>query len=154
MKLRIAFLALAVLVSPVGGLYAQSEGQPSPRILPISVGGNTDKGALSPNLTRTRKNDSTIYRLTVKDVPVDGFWEITVYDSDGHIQKNGPNTRNSITSTKARDGSIMIQFGGCNRAIRNCLPTTPGWNYVVRLYQPRPEILDGSWTFPEAQAVR
>jgi len=23
-----------------------------------------------------------------------------------------------------------------------------GWNYIVRLYQPRPEILDGSGTFP------
>jgi hypothetical protein len=24
----------------------------------------------------------------------------------------------------------------------------------VRLYRPRPEILDGSWTFPEPQAVK
>jgi len=23
-----------------------------------------------------------------------------------------------------------------------------GWNYGVRMYQPRAEILDGSWTFP------
>ena len=23
-----------------------------------------------------------------------------------------------------------------------------GWNYAVRLYRPRAEILDGSWTFP------
>jgi hypothetical protein len=23
-----------------------------------------------------------------------------------------------------------------------------GWNYLVRLYRPRPEVLDGSWTFP------
>jgi hypothetical protein len=27
------------------------------------------------------------------------------------------------------------------------------WNYMVRLYPPRPEILDGSWKFPEAQPV-
>jgi len=26
-----------------------------------------------------------------------------------------------------------------------------GWNYVVRLYRPRKEILDGSWTFAEAR---
>ena len=25
---------------------------------------------------------------------------------------------------------------------------TDGWNYLVRLYRPRPEILDGTWTFP------
>ncbi len=23
-----------------------------------------------------------------------------------------------------------------------------GWNYLVRLYRPRPEILDGTWSFP------
>jgi hypothetical protein len=26
--------------------------------------------------------------------------------------------------------------------------------HLVRLYRPRPEILDGSWTFPEPQAVK
>ena len=24
-----------------------------------------------------------------------------------------------------------------------------GWNYLVRLYRPRREVLDGSWAFPE-----
>src|SRR5207245_6106615 len=37
--------------------------------------------------------------------------------------------------------------------IDNCLPTMPGWNYMVRLYRPRAEILNGTWTFPEAQAA-
>jgi hypothetical protein len=27
----------------------------------------------------------------------------------------------------------------------------PGWNYMVRLYRPRTEILNGKWTFPQAQ---
>ena len=26
-----------------------------------------------------------------------------------------------------------------------------GWNYAVRLYRPRNEILRGGWKFPEAQ---
>jgi hypothetical protein len=26
-----------------------------------------------------------------------------------------------------------------------------GWNYIVRLYRPRAEILDGTWTFPEPE---
>jgi hypothetical protein len=30
----------------------------------------------------------------------------------------------------------------------------PGWNYTVRLYRPRQEIVDGAWKFPEAQPVR
>jgi len=34
-----------------------------------------------------------------------------------------------------------------------CLPIMKGWNYTVRLFRPRPEILDGRWRFPEAQPV-
>jgi hypothetical protein len=26
-----------------------------------------------------------------------------------------------------------------------------GWNYMVRLYRPRAEVLDGTWKFPGAQ---
>jgi hypothetical protein len=28
-----------------------------------------------------------------------------------------------------------------------------GWNYTVRLYRPRAEILDGKWKFPVAQPI-
>ena len=49
--------------------------------------------------------------------------------------------------------SADIQFGGCDSKIPDCLPTMPGWNYLVRLYCPRAEILDGKWTFPKAQPV-
>jgi hypothetical protein len=35
----------------------------------------------------------------------------------------------------------------------NFLPIVPGWNYIVRLYQPKKEVLDGSWTFPNPEAV-
>ena len=27
------------------------------------------------------------------------------------------------------------------------------WNYMVRLYRPRAEILNGTWKVPDAQAV-
>jgi hypothetical protein len=37
--------------------------------------------------------------------------------------------------------------------VPNCLPITSGWNDTVRLYRPQQEILDGSWTFPEAHPV-
>jgi hypothetical protein len=32
---------------------------------------------------------------------------------------------------------IAVQFGGCDNKIPNCLPTMPGWNYMVRLYRPK-----------------
>jgi hypothetical protein len=59
---------------------------------------------------------------------------------------------NNVTAKKSKDGSITIHFGGDPTA-ENFLPIVPGWNYIVRLYRPRQEILDGSWTFPDPKPV-
>jgi hypothetical protein len=86
-------------------------------------------------------------------VPVDGFWSLTVYNSEGYLQPNQYNAYsvNSITAKRGADGAVSIQFGGCDGKIQNCLPITQGWNYTVRLFRPRAEVLDGTWTFPLAQ---
>ena len=92
----------------------------------------------------------TPHVVTVRDVPVDAFWSITVYDADGFLAPNDLK-RNSYNNTSAMpndDGSYTIHFGGCEDGRINCIPITQGWNYTVRLYQPREEILNGSWTFP------
>ena len=109
--------------------------------------------AIYLNIPPTKNDGTTIYKLDVKDVPVDGFWSVSVYNAQGYFVLNNLNayTLNSITSKKSADGSATIQFGGCDGKIPNCLPIMPGWNYMVRLYRPRPEILRGSWKFPEAQ---
>ena len=60
---------------------------------------------------------------------------------------------NSVTSKQSADSSVAIQFGGCDGKIVNCLPTMKGWNYMVRLYRPRPEVLNGQWKFPDALAA-
>ena len=71
----------------------------------------------------------------------------------GYFEKNVYNAYsvNNITAKKGSDGAVAIQFGGCDGKIPNCLPITPGWNYTVRLYRPRPEILNDEWHFPEAR---
>jgi hypothetical protein len=93
--------------------------------------------------------------LKVHDVPVDGFWSISLYNAQGYFEKNAYDaySLNNITSSKNADGSVGIQFGGCDGKIPNCLPIMKGWNYTVRLYRPRAEILNGKWAFPEAQPV-
>jgi hypothetical protein len=118
-------------------------------------GGNPEKDALYLNVTPMRNDGKTIYKLDVKDVPVDGFWSISVYDAKGRFEPNPLNaySLNNITAKADEDGSIAVQFGGCDGKVVNCLPTPPDWNYLVRLYRPRPEILNGSWTFPEPQRV-
>jgi hypothetical protein len=116
-------------------------------------GGNPEEDALYLNVTPAKNDGKTIYKLTVKDVPVEAFWSISVYNADGYFEKNEYDayTLNNITSRKNTDGSVTVQFGGCEGKRSNCVPIMPGWNYLVRLYRPRPEILDGSWKFPEAQ---
>ncbi len=117
-------------------------------------GGNPDKDAIYLNFTPAKNDGKTVYRLNVKDVPVDGFWSISVYNAEGFFQRNSLNayTLNNITAKKSDDGSFAVQFGGCDGKIPNCLPITPGWNYLVRLYRPRAEILSGEWKFPDPQA--
>lgn len=118
-------------------------------------GGNPDKDATYLSVTPARNDGTTIYKLNVKDVPVDAFWSISVYNAKGYFERNSENayTLNNITGMKSPDGSIAIQFGGCDGKTPNCLPIMKGWNYTVRLYRPRPEILSGKWKFPEAQAA-
>jgi hypothetical protein len=95
------------------------------------------------------------YAVTAKDVPVDAFWSVTVYNADGYLEANslGVNSYNDVTAEANPDGSITINFGGCEDERANCIPITKGWNYAVRMYSPREEILDGTWTFPKPQAV-
>ncbi len=93
----------------------------------------------------------TPYAVTVKDVPVDAFWSVTVYNADGYLEPNdlNRNSYNNVSATPNDDGSYTLHFGGCGDGRVNCIPITPGWNYTIRLYEPREEMLDGSWTFPE-----
>jgi len=120
---------------------------------PRRVGSQSRQGAIYLNVMPGKNDGTTIYKLNVKDVPVDGFWSISVYNAQGFFEPNTLNvyTLNNITAKKAGDGSVAIQFGGCDGKISNCLPITKGWNYMVRLYRPRAEILNGKFKFPEAQ---
>jgi hypothetical protein len=115
-------------------------------------GGNPEKHALYLPITPQHNDGTTLYTMTIDDVPVDGFWSVTVYDSEGYFHVNPLNAYsvNSVTAKRSGDGRIHIQFGGCDEKAANCLPISPGWNYTVRLFRPRAEVLDGRWSFPPA----
>jgi para-nitrobenzyl esterase len=135
----------------------QSEVDPVGHLLGAAVGwgGNPEYAAIYQGVYPAANDGRTVHALTVKDVPVDGFWSISVYDAKGFFARNalGAYSLNNVTAKVGPDGSYTVHFGGCQAATVNCLPITPGWNYTVRLYRARKPLLDGTWKFPTAQPV-
>jgi hypothetical protein len=67
-------------------------------------GANPPRDAIYLNVVPTRNDGATNYSLRVKDVPVDGFWSISLYNAEGYYEKNPYNayTLNDITAKKIR----------------------------------------------------
>jgi hypothetical protein len=123
----------------------------------IAWGGDPEKDTFYVNIVPAKNDGKVVYREHVPaDVPVDGLWTVSVYGSDGYFAANPQDSYsvNNVTAAKCPDGSVDVQFGGCDGAQSNCIPITPGWTALVRLYRPRPEILSGKWCFPEPQPVQ
>ena len=157
-KVREALLVLASTLPDTKRMFGTKDQVDPVRYLlgaASAWGGNPEKEALYLNIVPTNNDGATIYRLNVKDVPVDGFWSVSVYNAEGYYEPNPYSvySLNSITARKDKDGTVTVQFGGCDGKIVNCLPAPKGWNYMVRLYRPHVEILDGKWTFPEAHPL-
>jgi len=158
-RVHAALLQLGETISDTRHMFgaAANEVDPVRHLVGTALvwGGLPEKDALYLPITPARNDGITIHKLTVKDVPVDGFWSVTVYNAEGYLEPNQYNAYavNNITANRSTDGSVAIQFGGCDGQIPNCLSTMKGWNYTVRLFRPRPEILDGTWQFPVAQPV-
>jgi hypothetical protein len=157
-KVRDALLVLASTLPDTNRMFGtKEEVDPARRLIGSASawGGNPQKDATYLNVTPPNNDGRIIYRLNVKDVPVDAFWSVSLYNAKGYYEANPYNaySLNSLTALKEPDGGVAIQFGGCDGKLPNCLPTMPGWNYMVRLYRPRAEVLDGTWTFPTAQPI-
>ena len=157
-KVRAALIELSATLTDASHTFGRKGDVDPVRFLIGSAyawGGNPEREAMYLNVVPAKNDGATVYRLHVRDVPVDGFWSVSVYNSDGYFEPNPQNAYalNNLTGKPEADGSVRIQFGGCDGGASNCLPITRGWNYMVRLYRPRPEVLDGRWTFPEAEPV-
>jgi hypothetical protein len=153
---RTALMVLADTLPDAKGMFGpRGAVDPVRRLIGSGAawGGIPERDALYLNVSPARNDGRTVHKLTLKDAPDDGFWSISVYDADGRFAPNPEKayTVNSVTAKTEPDGSTVVQFGGCDGKIANCLPTPPDWSYMVRLYRPHPEILNGAWTFPAAQ---
>jgi hypothetical protein len=157
-KVRNALTALGETLPNLDQAFGKaSEVDPVAHLVGTAMawGGLPRGEAIYLNVTPARNDGIAVYRLRVGEVPVDAFWSVTVYDRDGRLIANPQHaySLNNLSARHAADHSVTIQFGGCAPGSENCLPVTPGWNYMVRLYRPRAEVLDSRWTFPVAALV-
>ena len=95
------------------------------------------------------------YQLRLVDVPADAFWSISVYNRDGYFEANPFESFNvnSVFASPDDDGTFVIDFAPEDRGYRNFLYVMEGWNYVLRLYRPRPEVISGDWPIPKEQLI-
>lgn len=158
-KVRDALNVLAATLSDTSGMLGEkSKLNPIHHLIGTAMGwgGNPKKDAIYVNVVPEKNDGKTNYALTVKDVPVDGFTSITVYNKKGFMEKNdlGINSINNLTAKPNEGGGATVHFGGCADGRINCIPITDGWNYIVRMYQPKVAVLDGSWKFPDPKPVK
>jgi hypothetical protein len=155
--LRKAILTMAPWVPDSKGMFGKpDEVNPVRHLIGTAggFGGLKEEDAIYLNKVPQNNDGKTPYALTVKDVPVDAFWSVIVYNKEGYFEAPTATTSvNSVTAKKNADGATTIHFGGDSKA-SNYLRIMPGWNYMVRLYRPRKEVLGGTWKFPTAEAVK
>ncbi len=93
--------------------------------------------------------------------PVDAFWSITMYDAEGYQAANeldrfALGDRDPLTYNA--DGSLDVYLQHDNPGPEresNWLPAPRGpIGVTMRLYAPRPEVLDGTWNPPAVRPVR
>ena len=88
----------------------------------MAWGGNPEKDAIYLNVTPAKNDGKTVYRLTVKDVPVDGFWSISVYNAKGYFQPN-PHERLHAQQPHGEEGRGRLGHRPVRRRATARLPT-------------------------------
>jgi hypothetical protein len=108
-------------------------------------------------------NRSFAIRFPAGDLPPhgsDGFWSITLYNAAGSLVANqidrysiGNETPGLVQGT---DGSLTIVVSADRPSASgvNWLPAPTGvFSLVLRVYDPAPRVLDGSWSPPVIRAI-
>jgi hypothetical protein len=95
------------------------------------------------------------FTFTIKDLPVDGFWSLTIYNRDGFLEANPYDSYsiNNLTAVPDDDGSVTLALAPENEGLPSYLLVPDGWNHALRLHRTRPAVLNGTWTSPSPERL-
>lgn len=129
----------------------------------IALGANAPEDAIYPNCTIDVNGDPLDarkrYRIRFEPdqiPPVHAFWSITAYNADEFLIKNKINRyalgdRDELTYRDDGSLEVFIQSTATDDIREsNWLPISKTGNFslTLRLFWPKTEVLDGSWTIP------
>jgi hypothetical protein len=133
----------------------------------VGLGANLPEDAIYPMLLHDSSGDAPVgdhnYVLHFDAdqlPPVDAFWSVTMYDGEGFPVLN-PLDRYALGDRDQLDynddGSLDLYIGHESPSADrepNWLPAPLGpLGVTMRLYEPRPEILDGRWDPPPLERL-
>jgi hypothetical protein len=92
--------------------------------------------------------------------PVDAFWSVTAYDTEGYFIPNalsrlalGDRDKLATNADGSLDLYVRADSPGADKEA-NWLPVAKApFTLLMRLYSPKAEVLDGSWTPPAVRRV-
>jgi hypothetical protein len=129
--------ALLVLASAAGAFKkafgTKAEVDPIKHLLGTAAGwgGNPDKDATYLSVTPAGNDGAVVYKVHVKDVPVDAFWSISLYNGEGFFQKND---LNAYTQQHHRDDECRRRRRCSVRRLRRQDPALPADHEGLELH--------------------
>jgi hypothetical protein len=151
-----ALLALGEGVPDTRGMFGtQSDVDPVRHLIGTATGWGGLPEAEAYYYMETEPRPAGRYTFTFKDVPVDGFWSVSIYNRAGYYEANPYDSYNlnSVTAEADSHGLVTLNLAPKPEGLTNHLYVTDGWNYAIRLYRPRPAVLNKTWTPPTPQPV-
>jgi hypothetical protein len=94
-------------------------------------------------LSYGQKDGQGCFKATYSIPPYNegGFFSITMYDADGWMFSDRA-ILNEYNIEFNQDGTFDVYFGECGEKVKNNLPIVDGWNFLMRVYEPKLKELD------------